>query len=142
MAAGGCICGAVRFDATPQDHFRPCHRDICRRWPGDVYLGATVGDTLRPDDETELRRYASSQWLRRGFCSRCGTTSFRDAPFWDAPEFRKLRVAYNAFDEAPHGDFATEPYIDHKPDAYSFADATRKLTEAEVEAQFMDGAHG
>ena len=137
MAAGGCICGAVRFDAKPDDHFHACHCDTCRRWSGGVYLGVEVGDTLRVEDEAELRWYASSEWAQRGFCGRCGATLF-----WDAPDFGKIYVAYNAFDEAPHGDFATELYIDRKPDAYSFAQSTQKLTKAEVEAQFTDGPDG
>ena len=71
---GGCLCGAVRYEATP-DHRDGyyCHCRMCQLAFGNTraaYLN------LRKSEVRWLTRrpyYASSKIARRGFCSRCGT---------------------------------------------------------------------
>ena len=72
---GGCLCGAVRFEARPakrEGYY--CHCRMCQ-----LAVGGTRATfiNLRKDEmrwlATEPRWYASSKLARRGFCGACGT---------------------------------------------------------------------
>jgi len=75
---GGCLCGAVRY--RHDGALRPivaCHCRQCRRTSGH-YVAATQGYRERLSLLTDdgLRWYVSSPGIRRGFCSRCGSSLF------------------------------------------------------------------
>jgi hypothetical protein len=71
---GGCLCGRVRYEATP-DHRDGyyCHCRMCQLAFGNTraaYLN------LRKDQVRWVQEpayYGSSKIARRGFCSTCGT---------------------------------------------------------------------
>ncbi|MDQ0465420.1 hypothetical protein QO010_003207 [Caulobacter ginsengisoli] len=75
MRSGGCQCGAVRFKVEG-DLGRPslCHCRMCQKAFGGPY-GALV--SVKTDRLTWTRgapsRFQSSNLVRRGFCSACGT---------------------------------------------------------------------
>lgn len=78
MAAGGCHCGAIRYqaDGEPLTHAL-CHCMDCRRHAG----APMVGWTMYPQDAVRVTKgvpkvYASSEQGRRHFCSDCGTGLF------------------------------------------------------------------
>lgn len=73
--AGGCLCGAVRYEARPthRDGYY-CHCRMCQLAFGNTRAAFV---NLRKD---EVRwtlgapaRFASSAFARRSFCGRCGT---------------------------------------------------------------------
>jgi len=72
---GGCLCGAVRFEARPanRDGYY-CHCRMCQLAFGNTRAAFI---NLRKDDvrwlAAEPTWYASSKIARRGFCGRCGT---------------------------------------------------------------------
>lgn len=75
---GGCLCGAVRFQAQgPSKFCVHCHCRWCRRAHGAAFV-TWVGFFDRAFEvtagEDRLAWYASSRESERGFCSRCGTT--------------------------------------------------------------------
>lgn len=73
---GGCLCGAVRFEAAG-DPVRvvSCHCGQCRRASGAAFLTFAH---FPKDGFTWLRepptRYRSSSYAERGFCPKCGST--------------------------------------------------------------------
>jgi hypothetical protein len=77
-AAGGCLCGAVRYEV--RGALRPvvaCHCTQCRRMTGH-FLAATAareGD-LAITSDSSLKWYSASPDARRGFCGVCGSTLF------------------------------------------------------------------
>ena len=77
---GSCLCGAVRYTATPPTLFcAHCHCRYCRRAHGAAFvtwLGVSESAFELTAGDDELRWYASSPQSRRGFCSVCGTTLF------------------------------------------------------------------
>ena len=85
---GGCLCGAVRFRATPphRDGYY-CHCRMCQLAFGNTRAAFV---NLRKD---EVRwtlgaptYFASSTFARRGFCNRCGTPlsfEYLDSPRMD-----------------------------------------------------------
>src|SRR5690606_31643386 len=76
--SGGCLCGAVRFEARAAEaKVVNCHCGQCRRFHG--HCGAYV--TLKDDDFRLARKdglawYESSPKARRGFCRLCGSSLF------------------------------------------------------------------
>lgn len=72
---GGCLCGAVRYEARPthRDGYY-CHCRMCQLAFGNTRAAFI---NLRKDEvrwtTLEPTYYASSKFARRGFCERCGT---------------------------------------------------------------------
>lgn len=77
-ATGGCLCGGVRFEAEPPfSGIQACHCQRCRRWSGHYWAAAEV-----PLARFRLIAEATLGWFpgaaaRRGFCTRCGASLFR-----------------------------------------------------------------
>lgn len=79
--AGGCLCGAVRFEASePPSAVGVCHCRICQRSSG----GPHMVWAFLPRASVRFTRGApayhrSSSWAERGFCGSCGSPLiFRD----------------------------------------------------------------
>ena len=78
MLAGGCHCGAVRYEAaeTPKRH-SICHCTDCRRSAGAPMVAWAVydkGDVKVTKGHPKMR--TSSEHGRRLFCADCGTGLF------------------------------------------------------------------
>lgn len=80
MKAGGCLCGAIRYEVRgavgPIDH---CHCSMCRRSHGAPF--STFGRIRRAElhltaGANLLTTYASSGPVTRSFCARCGSRLF------------------------------------------------------------------
>jgi hypothetical protein len=133
--SGGCLCGAVRFSATPSDHdVGVCHCSMCRRWTAGPFMVRDCGTSLKVEDASSLGAYRSSEWAERGFCKTCGTPLYyrlidKDSYF----------VSAEAFDDVKGITFTTQIFIDEKPAYYDFANETRTMTGAEVFALFAPG---
>ena len=75
VLTGGCLCGAVRYRATP-DHRDGyyCHCRMCQLAFGNTRAAFL---NLRKDQVQWLpappASYASSRFAHRGFCAACGT---------------------------------------------------------------------
>jgi len=75
VLAGGCHCGAVRYevDGTPYNE-TICHCASCRRVSGAPAVAwITVDRAGFRVMRGALRPYASSPGVERGFCGGCGT---------------------------------------------------------------------
>ncbi|UHD43706.1 GFA family protein [Aureimonas altamirensis] len=132
---GGCLCGAVRFTATPRKHeMDVCHCSMCRKWTAGMFMAVPCGDSVRVEDESSLKAFASSEWGERVFCPECGTSLF-----WRLRDRSETMVSMQAFDEITSFRFVEEIFIDEKPALYDFRNDTRKLTGAEVMAAFAAG---
>jgi hypothetical protein len=76
MISGGCLCGAIRYEAdgTPYNETL-CHCSMCRRAAGAPAMAwATVKRADFRLTSGALAHYASSARAERGFCARCGTS--------------------------------------------------------------------
>jgi hypothetical protein len=75
---GGCLCGAVRFEATTSPTWIAyCHCRMCQRAYGQasgifVAFKGEQKDAFR-FTKGEPKYYRSSAWLERGFCAECGS---------------------------------------------------------------------
>lgn len=72
---GGCLCGAVRFEARGEPLWMVhCHCHSCRRNTGSA-VATFLGYRMKDVEWVKGRRafYESSPGVQRGFCSACGT---------------------------------------------------------------------
>lgn len=77
---GGCMCGAVRFRATPPFMgVISCHCKQCQRLHGNYnpLLIAEKSNFSFSQGETLVHWYNSSVENERGFCSVCGSAMFK-----------------------------------------------------------------
>lgn len=131
-ATGQCLCGEVRFEAEAVDtHLHGCHCSMCRGWSGGPMLAVNVG-SVAFQGEDKLKRYASSEWAERGFCSECGTSLFYRLK--DADQYI---LCMGAFHDQSAFKLVGEIYIDEKPPGYEFAGEHPRQTGAEFMASLQ-----
>ena len=129
--SGGCLCGAVRFEASDvETHHLSCHCKMCRRWNGGPNLAAKVG-AITFKGEDNIANYASSEWADRGFCRKCGSNLY----YFLKPT-GDFYVSTGAFDDDAPFRLVREVFIARKPDGYAFAGDLPGVTEAQVMESF------
>lgn len=71
---GGCMCGAVRYEATGEEFVLYCHCNSCRRATGAVVATFVA---FAPEQvmftKGQRKFYESSPGVKRAFCGDCGT---------------------------------------------------------------------
>lgn len=130
---GRCLCGAVRFTATPLEGMHACHCETCRRTSGGVFLSVDCGDSVVVESPEALTSYASSEWAERQFCGACGSSLF-----WRGLDGQTTMVSIQAFDDPAAFPFESEYCIDLKPASYGFSGDQAQVTEAELTAMFTE----
>ena len=96
VRTGGCLCGAVRYEATGAlRDVVVCHCRMCRKVHGHIgaYTAVARG-ALRLVEARGLKWYRSSAQARRGFCSECGATLF-----WEGDGRDTMSIAAGTLDE-------------------------------------------
>jgi hypothetical protein len=95
---GGCLCGAVRFRAAGAPKWTLwCHCQSCRK-----HSGAPAAVFVAFDDRAvkmlqgEIKKFASSPGVQRGFCATCGSTLTCANDRWPG----ETHFHVGAFDEA------------------------------------------
>lgn len=102
---GGCLCGAVRFEADGAPfNSTLCHCTDCRRASGAPALAwfSVQASTLRWTAGQPMIFRSSSQALR-GFCAGCGTTLTYQSDLWP-DEIDIAAGALNDPDSVPPAD--------------------------------------
>lgn len=103
FARGRCLCGAVRYEVRGAlRNVVICHCQDCRRWHGHVCAATAAArdDLVLVAGEEQLRWFespTSEAGARRGFCARCGSSLF-----WEAPGRQTISIAAGTLD-APTG---------------------------------------
>ncbi len=119
MHHGSCLCGAVSFEvegelAAPD----ACHCSMCRKQSGHFWASTDIPTsrvTIRGEDK--LTWYQSSEKVRRGFCSVCGSYLF-----WDPIRHERIAIAMGAFDKPTGTHLGMHIYVADKGDYYDIAD--------------------
>ena len=75
---GGCMCGAIRYEATgPLMFVVLCHCRMCQQWTGSAMLGsATFPKGSVNFVKGTPKIHQSSAVCDRGFCGECGSSLF------------------------------------------------------------------
>ena len=116
---GACLCGSVRFevagDLPPGD---ACHCTQCRRQSGHYWASTDVPrSALTLEGEDKLTWFQSSERVRRGFCSICGS-----ALFWAPIGRDKIAIALGAFDAPTGTHLEKHIFVADKGDYYEIGD--------------------
>jgi hypothetical protein len=119
MPRGACLCGAVSFEV--EGELKPpdaCHCTQCRKSSGHYFASTEVaGDSLTIRGAEHVSWYQSSEKVRRGFCSVCGSPLF-----WDPLHRDWTAVAMGAFDAPTGTRLAMHIFMNEKGDYYETAD--------------------
>ncbi|MGH8438212.1 MAG: GFA family protein [Pseudomonas sp.] len=128
---GSCLCCAVKLSVSLEKaSVDVCHCSMCRKWGGGPLFSVHCAEPVKFTAGQPVF-YDSSDWAERGFCGKCGTHLL-------------YRLKNGKFDSVSlgvlEGDtdwvFDLQVYYDEKPAYYCFANETKTMTGAEVEALF------
>lgn len=116
---GSCHCGAVTFTLT-QVPTEPtaCHCTQCRKQSGHYLASAKVPKTaVNLTGADHMSWYRSSEKVRRGFCSKCGSWLF-----WEPLLRDSMWVALGSLDGKTGLTLERHIYVADKGDYYTIAD--------------------
>lgn len=122
MMKGSCLCGAVSFEIAGKLERQPeaCHCTQCRKQTGHFLVAVNV---LRKDltlhGEDKVAWYRSSEKVRRGFCSICGSVLFWN-PTIDGYQY--IAIAMGTFDSPTGTRIAKHTFVGDKGDYYDIDD--------------------
>ena len=93
--SGGCLCGAVRFEAVgPLRPFVACHCTQCRKQSGHfVSMTSVPLDRFSLTRQDGLSWFAASEAAERGFCRQCGSFLL-----WKPRGEARMSISGGAFD--------------------------------------------
>ena len=119
MHKGSCLCGAVRFEvAVPLPPPDACHCTICRKQSGHYFASTDVPrSAVTIEGGEKVSWYQSSEKVRRGFCSTCGSPLFFDPIYRDW-----IGIAMGAFDKPTDTKLHIHIFVADKGDYYDIAD--------------------
>jgi hypothetical protein len=119
MHTGSCQCGAVTFEVEG-DLPGPdaCHCRKCRKQSGHYFVSTDVPKAaLHVRGADKVTWFQSSEKVRRGFCTICGSSLFFD------PLFREwIGVAMGAFDGPTGTRLKVHVFVADKGDYYDITD--------------------
>lgn len=119
MHTGSCLCGAVSFQVEGELKAPDaCHCGQCRKQSGHFWASTDVPlSQVTIEGEDQVSWYQSSQKVRRGFCSTCGSFLF-----WQPIGQARIAIAMGAFDEPTDAKLAMHIFTADKGDYYEIAD--------------------
>ena len=119
MPRGSCLCGAVRFEVAGElPGPDACHCSQCRKQTGHYFASTNVPrGALTIHGEDKIAWYRSSEKVRRGFCSVCGSVLF-----WDPLERGWTSVAMGGFETPTGTRLEMHIHVADKGDYYDIAD--------------------
>lgn len=119
--AGGCLCGAVRFEVSGAPKWTAyCHCHSCRKHTG-APVAAFAGyerDRVRFTTGV-LATFASSHGVKRGFCSTCGSTLTYEGERWPS----EMHFHVGAFDRPQDFKPNGQAFVEEKLPWLHLADA-------------------
>ncbi|HRC56310.1 MAG: GFA family protein [Myxococcales bacterium] len=119
MHKGSCLCKAVTFEVSGELHPPDaCHCSQCRKQSGHYWASTDVPRArLAITGADKLTWFQSSEKVRRGFCSICGSFLF-----WDPVRRDSLAVAMGAFEQPTGTQLALHIHVADKGDYYELGD--------------------
>ena len=124
---GSCLCGAVAFElASPFISANICHCRQCQKSHGGG--GAAYGSCMKQDvvwltGKKRIRRYASSERVRRGFCKDCGCSIY----YYNKDFPNHIDIALGVLDSDPNIAPEKHIYVAEKSCWYSLNDDLPKF---------------
>jgi hypothetical protein len=119
MATGSCLCGAVSFEVSGElPEPDACHCTQCRKQSGHYWASTDVlRSALTVRGEEKVTWFQSSEKVRRGFCSICGSVLF-----WDPVGRDRIAIGMGAFETPTGTRLGKHIFTADKGDYYEIAD--------------------
>ncbi|OAM76800.1 GFA family protein [Devosia elaeis] len=119
MHKGACLCGAVGFVVQGDlPEASACHCSTCRKTSGSHEMGVDIDKSaLEISGSEHVTWYFSSETVRRGFCSICGSPMFFDPPGADW-----IGLHLGSFDGPTGTRVAKHIFVADKGDYYEICD--------------------
>ncbi|WP_137152394.1 GFA family protein [Devosia sp. FKR38] len=119
MHQGSCLCGAVRFTVQGDlPEASACHCSKCRKHTGHYEAGVDVPrSAVTITGEEAVTWYFSSEKVRRGFCSVCGSSLFFDPVHLDW-----IGLMLGSFDTPTQTRIGLHIFVADKGDYYEITD--------------------
>lgn len=119
IQSGGCLCGAVRFEAKgPLRGVVYCHCSQCRKQSGHYYAATDVADArVEIAGADNVTWYAASEAAKRGFCRTCGSLLF-----WKHNARDYVSILAGSFDQPSGLKPECHIFVADKGDYYSIDD--------------------
>jgi len=119
MLKGSCQCGSVRFDvAEAPSSPTACHCVQCRKQSGHYFASANIPkSSVSIEGAEHLTWYRSSEKVKRGFCSKCGSWLFWEPVFLDWTS-----VALGSIEGKTGLNLERHIFVAEKGDYYELAD--------------------
>ena len=119
MHKGSCLCGAVHFTvAGDLPEGSACHCSKCRKHTGHYEAGVDVPrSAVTITGEEAITWYFSSEKVRRGFCSVCGSSLFFDPVHLDW-----IGLMLGSFDTPTQTRIGLHIFVADKGDYYEITD--------------------
>lgn len=117
-----CLCGLVQFEIkAPFISASFCHCNQCRKSHGSS--GVAYGVSLKSDIEwisgkKKVRRFESSERVRRGFCKECGSNLY----YYNKDHPNHLDIPLSVIDDEMNVKPDCHIYVSCKPDWYEIND--------------------
>ena len=119
MHKGSCLCGAVHYEV--EGELKPpdaCHCSQCRKQSGHFWASTDAprsAVTVHGGDK--LTWFQSSEKVRRGFCSVCGSVLF-----WDPIHKDVLGISMGSFDPPTGTKLRMHIFVADKGDYYEIGE--------------------
>lgn len=98
-----------------------CHCTQCRKWSGHFLVAADVPrGSITINGSDFVNWFHSSEKVRRGFCSQCGSSLFFDP--LDKAKHDWIGVSMGAFEAPTDTHVALHIFVAEKGDYYEIAD--------------------
>ena len=119
MHKGSCLCGAVSFEVAGELHPPDaCHCTMCRKQSGHFWASTDLPRaSVTIEGADKVTWFQSSERVRRGFCSVCGSFLF-----WEPIGRDKIAIAMGAFDLPTDTRLGMHIFVADKGDYYDIAD--------------------
>jgi len=122
MLKGSCLCGAVSIEVAGELELpaEACHCTMCRKQTGHFLAGVNVRrEALTVHGADKVAWFRSSEKVRRGFCSVCGSTLFWDPLIED---YKHTGVLLGLFDTPTGAHISKHTFVGDKGDYYEITD--------------------
>jgi len=127
--AGGCLCGAVRYEIQgPLRDIVGCHCGQCRKTSGH-HVAATQGrwDKLRFLNDEALIWFRSSDVASRAFCGRCGSNLF-----WRRHGNENVSIFAGSLDQPTGLRMVSHIHAESAGDYYEISDGLPQISQGDL----------
>jgi hypothetical protein len=119
---GSCLCGKITFEVTTElPPLSACHCKQCRKHSGHFEASVDIPrNSLLINGSENVTWYHSSEKVRRGFCSTCGSSLFWDP--LDQDKHNWTAISMGSFDTPTKTKLEKHIFVAEKGDYYEIND--------------------